>query len=373
MADPNRPLRILHLTAGSDAGGLSRYIHDLCAAMHTQGHQVAVAGERGAWHWLFEQAPWPWIDAPLKGGPLALRRAGRILRRWLDEHPVDVLHTHYRRATLVARRLQRTRIPILYTVHLSDIALRFPWRLLTDFGDHTHVPSEEAHAWVLAAGVRPEKVTLIHHGIDPDRFPIATAEQRRLARESLGLAEDDLVAVYVGRLDRPKNEDWLLDLAEASAEPLPKLKILLAGQGPHELRLRRRIERPELAERVRLLGHRDPLPVYQAADALLLPSQREGFSFVCAEAMSVGIPVLRTRTAGTAALIVEGTTGRSVEVDRRAFIAGAMDFLADTQALRRMGLTAAQHVRGHFTFDQQLARTIDLYRRMSTLPARDRP
>src|SRR2546430_923275 len=102
-------LRILHLTAGSDAGGVSRYIYDLCSAMHAAGHDVSVAGERGAWHRMFETAPWPWIDVPLKGGPLALRCAADVLRKFVAEKSIDVLHTHYRRATLVARRLQTNR------------------------------------------------------------------------------------------------------------------------------------------------------------------------------------------------------------------------------------------------------------------------
>ena len=51
--EPPERLSILHLLAGSDAGGLSRYVFDLCSALHAQGHRVAVAGERGAWHWLF--------------------------------------------------------------------------------------------------------------------------------------------------------------------------------------------------------------------------------------------------------------------------------------------------------------------------------
>jgi hypothetical protein len=74
-----KPLRILHLTAGSDGGGLTRYIFDLSMAMHAAGNQVAVAGERGDWHWLFESAPFPWIDVPLKGGPFALHRAANTL------------------------------------------------------------------------------------------------------------------------------------------------------------------------------------------------------------------------------------------------------------------------------------------------------
>src|SRR6185503_2037344 len=117
-----------------------------------------------------------------------------------------------------------------------------------------------------------------------------------------------------------------------------------------------------------LLGHRDPLPVYQAADAILLPSIREGFSLVCTEAMAVGTPALRTRTAGTQELIIEDVTGRSVEINHDRFVAAAVDFLSqDTATLRRMGATAAEHVRKNFTFDRQLDQTLALYRRVAKL------
>src|SRR5439155_11496355 len=184
-----------------------------------RGHQVFVAGQRGAWHSLFENSPLPWIDVPLKGSPLALSRAAKTLRTWLAEHPVDVLHTHYRRATLVARKIQRhlpalPALPILYTLHLSDMPLRWPWRMFTDFGDHTHVASAEARRWVIEQGrVPPARVTLIPHGIDPAKFPVADDATRRASRQVLGLPLGARVAAFVSRLDYPKNPDWLLDVA----------------------------------------------------------------------------------------------------------------------------------------------------------------
>src|SRR6059058_1808182 len=102
---PDRPLRILHLTLGADAGGLSRYITTLGAAMVAQGHDVTAAGDTGAWQWAFDQAPFPYIQIPLKGGPLSFWKCVRHLREHLRAHPVDMIHTHYRRATLLARRL----------------------------------------------------------------------------------------------------------------------------------------------------------------------------------------------------------------------------------------------------------------------------
>jgi UDP-glucose:(heptosyl)LPS alpha-1,3-glucosyltransferase len=240
-------------------------------------------------------------------------------------------------------------------------------RLFPDFGDHVHVASADARQWAIdRASLKAADITLIPHGIPIERFPIATADDKRAARRQLGLADTDKVACFVGRLDSPKNEHWLLDLADQSRTSLPNLKILITGKGPHEADLRQQIAARDLATRVRMLGERtDPLPVYQASDALLLPSQREGFSLVCAEAMSVGVPVCRTRTAGSAELIVENVTGRTTDIDHDAFIRTATEFLKDDAALARMSTAAAAHIRGRFTFERQLEDTLALYHRLA--------
>lgn len=365
-SDTSKPLRILHLTAASDAGGLSRYIFDLSTAMQQRGHEIAVAGDRGAWHWLFEKAPFPWIDAPMKGGPLSLRKSARLLSNWIDQHPVDVLHVHYRKCSMVARQIQKIQaIPILYTLHLSDLQLNWPWSHFSDFGDHTHVASAQARDWISQKGKVPLKqISLVPHGIDPARFPVPTDAQKAEARLALGLAPSDRVAAFVGRLDIPKNEDWMLDIAAQSRGRIPELKVLLVGDGPHEEKICRQIAAMSLGSRVIMLGHRDPLPIYHAADALILPSLREGFSFVCAEAMSAGVPVLRTRTAGSEELILENITGQSVSIDHDALVSAAIDFMADPSALNRMGHAAAIHIRSHFTFEKQLDSTLEMYKKV---------
>ena len=362
----HRPLRILHLTAASDAGGLSRYLLDLCGGLVERGHDVILAGERGAWHDRFEKAGWPWIEIPLKGGPLAFWKSVRTLRTYLKQHPVDVIHAHTRRATLLGRRLQVNRKPpLLYTLHLSHMPLNHGRRWLSDFGDHTHAASVDGRQWLLDEHLVPgQRITVIPHGISTERFPVATEADRLAARASLDLSPQDLVAAYVGRLDYPKNVEWLIDLASTSRVTLPHLKILLTGDGPDESALRQAIAAQAVGDRVRMLGARDPLPIYQAADALLLPSQREGFSLVTAEAMSVGVPVLRTHTSGTAETIVENVTGQSTSIDHDAFIVAAIAFLSDPQRLRSMGHAAASHVREHLTSQNQIDRTVTLYRQL---------
>jgi glycosyltransferase involved in cell wall biosynthesis len=363
-----RPLRILHLTAHTEAGGLSRYIHDLALAMHHQGHDIRVAGNRGQWHRLFESAPFPFIELPLDKGPRKLWQAARALRRYLKDFPADIIHSHYRRTTFVARRLQKNHHPpILYTLHLSDIPLGWRARLLGDFGDHIHVASAQAKDWCInAAKIAPEKISLIPHGIHLEKFPIATPEDKAAARAQFNLAPDDRVAVYVGRLDTPKNETWLLDVAEQSRQTIPNLKILIAGTGPHEASFKKEIQFRDLQSRVILPGEQEnPLPVYQAADAMLLPSQREGFSLATAEAMAVGVPVCRTATAGSAELITDKVNGRITPIDRHAFISTAIEFLSDKTGLQRMSDNAPTHIREHFSFERQLNAMTQLYHQLA--------
>ncbi len=358
------PLRILHLTAGSDAGGLSRYIADMCRAMHDRGHWVAVAGERGFSHDLFEHAPWPWIDVPLKGSPIALRGAVGTLREFIATHGIDLIHTHYRRPTLVARRLQRTfNVPILYTVHQPRIAMGWLRRRLTDFGDHTHVASQDARQWLIeTCGLSDSYISVIPHGIDPAKFPQRDETTKQAARRLLNLPDNKIIAAFVGRFDTPKNPHWIIDAAIEAREQNAPMIFVMMGHGPDEADLRGIVQREKLDDMIRILPYGDPLPLYQAADALLIPSLREGFSLVCAEAMAVGIPVFRTQTGGSMEMVIEGETGKTVPVDPGAFSRGAVEFLRDEDALRRMGIAAAAHVRRHFTFDRQYENALALYR-----------
>jgi len=370
MNQENRPLRILHLTADSAPGGVSRYLHVLCEQMHLQGHEVAIAGSPGQWHGLFQGVAWPWIDLPLNGSVKDLWRSFYRLKAYCKQHQVDVLHAHYRKSMMVGACLSgRLAVPMLTTLHLTDIPMSPMHRLFTRFGDHVHAPSEKAKQWLIKVGyVKPDRITVIPHGVDSERFPIATDQQRTAAREAIGISPDAVVAAYAGRYTPEKNVDWLTDLAHESRDQLPHLVVLLIGEGDCEPLLRDKISALDLSDRVKLLPYGDPLDVYRAADAVLLPSEREGFSLMAIEAMSVGRPVFRTDTAGAEEQIIDnntgGTTGRVVPIDRKQFIDEAMRFLADRQELHRMGQHAAKYVRQELAIDRQIEQTVALYGRL---------
>ncbi len=366
MHQDGGPLRVLQLTRSSAYAGLSRSLHDLCAGLVRRGHRVTVAGARGPWHDLFEGSGVRWVEVPLDGGLLDLFRSYRTLRRGARAEGLDVVHAHYRRSMLVARGLAvRLGVPCVSTRHSTDVPPSGLRRRLTDFGDHVIAPSEGARRWLIERwSVRPERVSVIAHGVDLERFAPASEADRLAARAALGIAPDAPVGAYVGRIGPDKQPDWLVDLAAASAADLPDLVILLMGRGTLEEPLRRRVRDEGLEKRVVILPYGDPLPVYRAADLVLLPSQSEGFGLTTVEGMAVGRAFLRTDTAGAAEQLAGGAAGRAVPVDRGAFIAAARRMLADREALRRMGIAAAEHARQSFSLDRQVDETIALYRRL---------
>lgn len=361
---------VLHLLNASDAGGLTSYVLNVGSALMKDGWNVIVATDRGAWHDRLISGGFEVIELPITHGFIGFRKSVRMLRDQFGNRKIDLIHTHYRKSTHLARRFQkskalRDRSPILYTLHLSHINVKGWRRLFTDFGDHVHIASEDARQWLMRdVGISYDQITCIPHGVDPDKWPITTPADRAQARRELGIYSTATVMLYVGRLDHPKNESWVIDAHEQARRTIPNLETLIVGEGPNRQQLEARIKK---LEGIQLLGEQNPLSVYRAADLFVLASEREGFSYVCAEAMSTGLPILRTRTTGTSETVIENVTGRSVPIDHDQFLNAATEMLRDQNRLGKMGENAARLVREKLTFDRQIQRTLELYQRLTKL------
>lgn len=361
---------VLHLLNASDAGGLTSYVLNVGSALVKNGWNVIVATDRGAWHDRLMIPGFEVIELPITHGIPGFRRSVRMLQDQLANRKIDLIHSHYRKSTHLARRFQKSRAlrersPILYTLHLSHIKVKGWRRWLTDFGDHVHIASEDARQWLIdEARVPSDRITCIPHGVDPARWPITTPEDRAQARRELGVYSNSIVMLFVGRLDLPKNESWVIDAHEMARRSIPNLETLIVGDGPHRSQLEARIKQ---ASGIQLLGERNPLSAYRAADLFVLSSEREGFSYVCAEAMSTGLPILRTRTTGTSEMVIENVTGRSVPINHNQFVKTASEMLGDQDRLAEMGRNAAKHLRDRLTFDLQMKGTLNLYRSLAKL------
>jgi glycosyltransferase involved in cell wall biosynthesis len=128
-----------------------------------------------------------------------------------------------------------------------------------------------------------------------------------------------------------------LDVALQAVARTPPWTLLVIGDGDRE---RYEAVAAELgaADRVRFVG-RQPAPArfLAAADAFVFPSAYETFSLAVLEAGAVGLPLVVTRTAGTAELVRDGENGRFVERDPAAIAAVLAELAADGERRAAMG------------------------------------
>jgi UDP-glucose:(heptosyl)LPS alpha-1,3-glucosyltransferase len=209
-----------------------------------------------------------------------------------------------------------------------------------------------------------DRVISIPNGVDTDHFaPGRRRGEARALRETLAIADDRLIAAFVGSEWERKGLEALIRALALTSD----WDVLVAGRGD-----RRRYEQLAgslgVGDRVHWLGvSRDVQLVYEAADAFVFPSSYEAFSLVSLEAAASGLPILATPVNGVHELIADGESGFVIGQEP-SVIAERLNKLAAEPLLReRMG-EAARASALRFTWEAMAARHHALYLRLSGQP-----
>jgi glycosyltransferase involved in cell wall biosynthesis len=224
---------------------------------------------------------------------------------------------------------------------------------------------------MVAAGIPPALVSVIHNAIDTDTW--SPRHATAALREELGLEQAGPVLGYVGRIMPEKDLETWLRAAALVAQQYPATRFVLVGEGRDGDtlgQLQRLATELGIAEQVHFPGYRAHLlPVYGSFDLFVLSSRREGLPNSILEAMAVGLPVVTTDVAGTSELVLHGHTGYVVpqgDVDRLAH--AMVTLVADKQLRQRMGQAGRERIEREFSFTHRLQRIEELYVRVLGLP-----
>ncbi|MDP3533638.1 MAG: glycosyltransferase family 4 protein [Alphaproteobacteria bacterium] len=296
--------------------------------------------------------PLIWQDMKRQKSMKPLKRFFQALV-FLNECPKDVdhIHGHFIHAptsvAYYAHLLSGKTLTI--SAHAKDIWESETWDLERKIKAATWVASchHEAAEYLRNITDYPEKIQLVHHGLDFKRFPIKPP----VLNDHDGSSVDKKIRlIALGRLVPKKGFDVLLN----ALSMLPKRihwHLSLGGGGEEKRRLKSLAQELGIAEHVDFLG---PLSAYEVknlydnGDIFILPAKvtesgdRDGIPNVLMEAMSHGVSVISTFVGGIAELITHEKNGLMVPSDDSQALMFSIEHLVMNPALRHELATKAQ-------------------------------
>jgi glycosyltransferase involved in cell wall biosynthesis len=227
--------------------------------------------------------------------------------------------------------------------------------------------SDQIRQTLIRWGARPGRVRVLLNGIDPGAYRRDLLLRNQIRRQ-LGFRSEDRVLAAVGRVERQKRFDLLLDAVRLLRTDGCPVKLVIAGDGSLLGDLRHRIERLGLRDCVTLLGHCSNMRhVYSAFDLLVQSSDYEGTPTVIVEAMAMQIPVVATDVGGTSQLVTHEQHALLVPAGRPDHLARAVRQVWDDPAATARRVEAArERVETQLNFQQRLEKLQQAYQDLAT-------
>ncbi len=373
IAKKTRPVNVLHVRVVTGCGGgpektilrspqyadASRY-HMTAAYLYPQGDPgMCVIRDTAKSHGC------PLYEVP-ETGAIDHHSIGALLNLCRDLD-IDIWHGHDYKSNLIGLLLKRFhKMKLITTAHGFT---RETWRTrlyyhldnLAMLGyDRVITVSPQLLSHCARHGVNPDRLTYIPNAIDSNEYH----RTRSLtdAKYELGMDRSRFAIGVIGRLSPEKGVDRAIHMMPAQLAEHPRVELHLIGDGPERERLEQLAQKLGTANHVHFWGWQsDTRQVYEALDALLLPSRTEGLPNVVLEAMAMGVPVAATNVGGVSDLLDNGNCGIILSDHDRSWASQINPLLADPAQHRSFAHKASQRVHNAFSFTKRMARIQAVY------------
>lgn len=302
-------------------------------------------------------------------------------KKYILQWNLDVIHVHspFLLGQLGAFFARKLDLPLVFTyhtlydqyVHYSPIATGFVRKgvltIARDFCNRCDLvitPTKVIKELLKGYGVTTPVVP-IPTGIEPERFQGGDAGY---LRKNFRIPEDELILLFVGRIGKEKNLDYLLEAFYLVLQKNRDVALVLVGNGPEMENLQERSRELGIADKVIFTGFLEPemvAAVYRSADIFVFPSVTETQGLVLAEAMAAGLPVVAQAAYGSLAMVKDGVTGYLCREGKEKFAELILSLLEDADLRRRMGAAARSRAE-RFSADKMALRLEMAYNALIT-------
>lgn len=339
-------------------GGAERVVIDIAKNLNPSSFQIKIICLKrfGPWGLELKNKGVEMISLGQKNklGILMLPKLIKILKR---ENP-DIVHTHLFGADFYGRLaawLAGVNI-IVSTEHNLNISEGRIKKILKKYSATLAraiiAPSSAIKAYLMKfEGVRADKISVIRHGIEIDKFL-----NNRIFDD-----KKEIILGFMGRLTEQKGVDLLI----GALSKLRNQKIVcrIAGQGELRETLEKQIVENDLADKVSLVGQiKDSKNFFDELDIFILPSRWEGLGIVILEAALSGLPVIASNIDGIKEVIENGINGILIEPGDADALAEKIKYLADNpEERKRLGLNLQNKVLNEFNLERMIKEYENLY------------
>ena len=323
---------------GREAGGMNVYVLELSCELARMGHHVDIFTRRDGDLPRVEEIEPRLRLVRIDAGPARPLDKEDLVplldefvdgaRRFIagDRASYDLLHSHYwqsaRAGLLLAPELHVPHAVMFHTlgevknrarITEQEPALRIAEERRAVAAADLIVTASDHERDLLRRyyGAREARLATVPCGVDIERFQ---ALDRASCRRRLGLPLDAPVLIWVGRLEKLKGVDILIE-ALAQLDERDFTLLVVGGDGRAralKAELQQQASDAGLERNVRFVGavpHEDLPTYYSAADVCVVPSYYESFGLVAVEAMACGVPVVASRVGGLMSTVTDGVNG----------------------------------------------------------------
>jgi glycosyltransferase involved in cell wall biosynthesis len=214
------------------------------------------------------------------------------------------------------------------------------------------VISESTRDDLVARGVARERITVVHCGLDHQRYApdptVARAERPTL--------------LFVGRLRKYKGLDWVLRALRLVRARVPDVRLEICGDGPYQSGLQRAARALGVEDAITFLGFlpaAEKVRRMRSAWALVQPSPKEGWGLTVVEAGACGTAVVAADSPGLRDSVRRDETGLLVPYGDDAALAGALARVLEDEALRARLAAGGVRWAARFRWDDCGRRSLD--------------